>query len=181
MKKIVFLIAFSAVVICASTSAQIRIRANALGWGLVVPNIGAEVGLSEHTTFVAEGYYAPLWDTKGFRMKGWMVTPEFRYYFCEKFNKHYIGVHGNYGDLDRLQITSRYNIREGQAYGAGLTYGHQWIYNHNWSFDLFCGLGWWQTKVDIYCKCEPDFMINKGVTENKFGLTRLGASFAYRF
>ncbi len=183
MKRIASFILL-AVLVCGinnAAQAQVTVRANALGYAGLVPNLGFEFGLSKHFTFVAEGYYSPFWDESGFRAKGWLVTPEFRYYFCQKFNKHYIGIHGNYADFDKFQITKKQNVRDGYAYGAGLTYGHTWKFNHRWSFDLFIGGGWWHLKSDVYCKNDPNVLIETNKEEDRFGLSRLGATFAYRF
>lgn len=179
--RIKFTLAVILISLSLTSKSQTTIRANALGWAGAVANIGFETALSKHMTFVAEGYYSPFWNLDDFRMRGYNLTPELRYYFCEKFNKHYVGVHGNYADYSRLQLGGGKHIREGIAYGAGVTYGHTWIFNHSWSFDLFAGVGWWHMKNDIYSRCEPDFLIQKDVVENKIGLSRLGASFAYRF
>lgn len=167
--------------LAVSGNSQTTLRANALGWAGAVANLGIETAISRHITFVAEGYYSPIWDLNDFKLKGYNITPEFRYYFCEKFNKHYVGIHGNYADYSDLQLGSSRHIRDGYAYGAGITYGHTWIFNHSWSFDLFAGIGWWHMKNDVYSRCEPDYMIHKDAVENKIGLSRLGATFAYRF
>lgn len=165
----------------AGLQAQTTLRANLPGWAMTIGNVGLETALGKHFTLVAEGYYSPFWNVKNFRMRGYMLTPEIRYYFCEKFNKHYLGLHSNYADFERLQLSRLQNIREGNAWALGLSYGHQWIFNHHWYFDLFIGAGWWRFHNDVYCKHEPDYKIKEGVKENKFGITRGGASLVYRF
>ena len=165
----------------AGLHAQTTLRANLPGWAIAIGNIGLETGLSKHFTLVAEGYYSPFWNVENFRMRGYAITPEIRYYFCEKFNKHYLGLHGNYANYERLQLSKQKNIREGHAWALGLAYGHQWIFNHHWYFDLFIGVGWWHLNNDLYCKHEPDYKIGEKLIENKFGITRGGASFVYRF
>ncbi len=34
------------------------------------------------------------------RFKHWMVQPEARYWLCEKFNGHFLGVHAHYADYN---------------------------------------------------------------------------------
>ncbi len=183
MKKLVSA-AILALVLCASgyrANAQVTIRTNLLGDAVLVPNLGFEFGLSKHFTLLAEGYYSPYWEDEGMSLKGWWATAELRYYFCEKFNGHYLGLHGNYGDFDKLQITKKKNIREGVAYGGGLDYGYTWRFNHRWSLDAFIGAGVWCFDADVYCKNDPTLLLEQGKTETVFGLTRLGVSLAYRF
>lgn len=181
MRKYFCLAILLTVVAASSTTAQVRLRANAVGWGMAIANIGAEVALTDKITFVGEGYYSPFWNIKNFRLRGWNITPELRYYFCEKFNKHYIGIHGNYGDYTRLQPSSLSNIRSGAAYGAGVTYGHQWYISRHWAFDLYAGIGWWHMNADVYCKHDPEYMFKSDASDDKFGLSRFGATFAYKF
>lgn len=181
MKKLLFILLFVAIG-ASSVSAQVRLRANALGWAAVAPNLGVEVGLSKHLTFVAEGYVSPLWDMDNFKAKGYLITPELRYYFCESFNKHYIGVHGNIGEASDLKLASNQHIRkDATVYGVGITYGHQWLFNHHWSLDVFGGLGWWHIKSDNYSRCEPTKLLAENATRDLFFPSRLGVTFGYRF
>ena len=184
MKKLVLLFA-GVMLMTFSANAQVTLRANALGWGLGVFNAGFEFGLAKHFTLVAEGYYSPFWDTKSVKADGWMISPELRYYFCEKFNKHYIGLSYNYASYDKYQWNKKQDIRDGHASSIGLTYGHTWRFNHHWSFDLFGGVGCWFLKNDIYNKNTTANGVNPMLDQNKketyFGVTRLGATFAYRF
>lgn len=179
--KIKITLFFTLLITVTGGYSQTKLRTNTLGWAAGLVNLGVETALSKHMTALVEGYYSPIWDGKDFAAKGFLVTPEVRYYLCEKFNKHYFGIHANYTDYSRLKPGRGLHIRDGYGYGVGITYGHAWIFNHSWSFDLFGGFGWWQLKNDVYSRCEPDFMIEKGAVENLFGITRLGASFAYRF
>ncbi len=180
MKKYIFVV-LAVFALSASVKAQgVSLRMNALGWAMVIPNAGVEVALHERWSVLAEVYYSPLWDTQGFRFKGFMATPEVRYYLGEVFQWHYFGIHGNYAYADRFQVGSM-NVREGNYYGAGVTYGYTWRIGKKWMYDMFIGLGWWQFKGDIYHQDYPDVKISDNVTENKFGLSRIGATFAYKF
>lgn len=180
MKKSIILL----LLICSVVSAhsQTRLRANLLAYAAVVPNIGIETRLSNKLTGVVEGYFSPMWNQSDFKFKGYLVTPELRYYFCESFNKHYIGIHGNFGKLDDLKLLRKHNIRKDvTAIAVGVTYGHQWIFNHHWSLDVFGGIGWWRFKGDVYSKCDPSVMVAKDEVKNAFGPTRLGVTLGYRF
>lgn len=182
MKKLILILLLTAsVTVAKQANAQVSLRTNALGWALATANIGVEVGLSEKMTFLTEGYYSPFWDLKNFRARGYLITPELRYYFCQAFQAHYLGVHGNYANYKKFQFTSENNIKTGYAFAVGLTYGYTWLFDGRWSLDLFIGAGWWNMHNDVYCRYNPSFKLADNITENKFGLTRLGASFTYTF
>ncbi|MFI3265993.1 MAG: DUF3575 domain-containing protein [Rikenellaceae bacterium] len=171
----------SAFLICACTtlSAQVYLRSNLLGLVMVVPNAGLEFGLSDHSTVLVEGYYSPIWNQEDFKAKGFMITPEYRYYFCQSFNGHYIGAHGNYARYTDLKTRSKAPIRDGHAFSAGLTYGHTWKFDHHWLLDMYVGAGWVRMESDI--TADGRYEAEQDKIENKFSLTRLGISFGYRF
>ena len=80
--------------VCMSVSAQTAaLKTNILGWATTTPNLGVEFGVGRKSTIQVFGALNP-WDfgkDKHFRI--WSVQPEYRYWFCEKFGGHFIGVH----------------------------------------------------------------------------------------
>lgn len=69
------------------------IKTNLLGWATTNVNLGAEFGVARKSTIQVFGSLNPweFGDEKHFH--AWVVEPEYRYWFCEKFNGHFIGVH----------------------------------------------------------------------------------------
>lgn len=84
------LLLLSATTLKAQTAA---VKTNLLGWATTTLNIGAELGVGQKSTVQIFGALNPwdFGDEKHFRI--WNVEPEYRYWFCEKFNGHFIGVH----------------------------------------------------------------------------------------
>lgn len=72
---------------------DIALKTNVLGWATTSPNIGAEFGIGRKSTVQIFGSINPweFGDDKHFRM--WNVMPEYRYWLCEKFGGHFVGVH----------------------------------------------------------------------------------------
>ena len=84
--------------------AQVGIKTNLLGWATTTTNIGVEVGAGRRTTLQAMAYLNP-WDfgtDRHFRV--WTVQPEYRHWFCSKFNGHFIGVHALGGEFNAKNI-----------------------------------------------------------------------------
>lgn len=64
-----------------------------------------------------------------------MAQPEARYWFCERFNGHFMGLHLLGGQYNVGGVKLPFGIYpsvedyryEGYYYGAGLAYGYQWV------------------------------------------------------
>ena len=72
---------------------NVAIKTNTLYWLTTTPNIGAEFSLSSKLTIEVAGAYNPWTFKDDKKMRFWLVQPELKYWTCEKFNGHFIGVH----------------------------------------------------------------------------------------
>ena len=63
--------------------------------------LGLELGLSRKWTLDVPVNYNPWKPADGKRLRHWGVQPELRYWFCERFNRTFIGVHAHYADFFR--------------------------------------------------------------------------------
>lgn len=198
MKRFLALAIISLLAFAGSASAQkVAVKTNSLYWMTATPNIGFEFALADRWTFEVAGGYNPWTFDKEENMKAkhFLVTPEFRYWFCESFQGHFIGVNGNYtqfnasgihvpavfykvesheGFLADLQLARS----EGWAAGAGLTYGYATPIGRRWNIEFTIGLGWWYTAYDKF-ESRPCGLFNESVSRHVFGPTDLGLSFIY--
>ena len=200
MKRYLIIAVFAFLASFGSASAQkVAVKTNALYWATATPNLGFEFALGDRWTFELEGGYNPwtLDAEQNMKLKHWLVSPEFRYWFCNSFQGHFIGINGNYtqfnvsalpipnvfyttnsqGPLVDFSRTERY---QGWATGAGLTYGYQWILGKRWNLEATIGLGYWYTVYDEYenRKCG---LFRQTRELHLFGPTRCGISFIYLF
>ena len=76
-------------------------KLNAQNWGLktnliydatTTMNVGAEFALGKKWSFDLSGNLNP-WTIDGKKLKHWLVQPEIRYWFCDRFQGHFIGAH----------------------------------------------------------------------------------------
>ena len=112
------------VLLCACLQAKsqtVALKTNALYWLATTPNASVEFALSDKVTIDAAAAYNPWTFKDDKKMRFWLAQPEVRYWFCEKFEGHFIGVHlhgaqffGGFGDTRR----------DGYLAGGGLTYGY---------------------------------------------------------
>ena len=190
---VILLLAFA-----GSVSAQkAAVKTNALYWMTATPNVGFEFALADRWTFEVAGGYNPWTFNKeeNVKAKHFLVTPEFRYWFCESFQGHFIGINGNYTQfnvsgfevpevffpvpsegyfMDDLQHARS----QGWAAGAGLTYGYATPISRRWNIEFTLGLGWWYTEFDKF-ESRPCGLFQESISRHVFGPTALGLSFIY--
>ena len=77
-----------------SLSAQdLAVKTNLLYDATATVNLGVEVGLSPKWTLDLSGNYNGWTFNENKKWKHWMAQPEARYWFCERFNGHFLGAH----------------------------------------------------------------------------------------
>lgn len=117
-------------------------------------NVGMEVGLAPRWTFDLSGNLN-TWSKKEYtKWKHWMVQPEARYWFCDRFSRHFIGAHlltgaFNFGNIDNnisflgtdFSVLSDYRY-QGYAYGGGLAYGFAFVLSKHLNLELEVGAGY---------------------------------------
>ena len=191
---IFFLLLFSGISVNAQ---RIGVKTNALYLATSTPNIGLEYAFADRFSLELEGGYNPwtLDSDRNMKAKHFLVSPEVRYWFCEAFNGHFIGINANYTlfNLSGVDVPAVFfpsarsamvledlkNRRsEGWAAGAGLTYGCVWPIARRWNLECTVGLGYWYTDYDKFesRKCG---LFQEHVSHGAFGPTALGVSFIY--
>lgn len=191
---IFFLLLFSGISVNAQ---RIGVKTNALYLATSTPNIGLEYAFADRFSLELEGGYNPwtLDSDRNMKTKHFLVSPEVRYWFCEAFNGHFIGINANYTlfNLSGVDVPAVFfpsarsamvledlkNRRsEGWAAGAGLTYGCVWPIARRWNLECTVGLGYWYTDYDKFesRKCG---LFQEHVSHGAFGPTALGISFIY--
>ena len=131
---------------------QVAVKTNLLYDATTTPNIGAEVGIGKkHSMQVYYGLNPWKFDTDSGEkyFKHWMIAPEFRYWFCHRFQGSFIGIHGLGGEFNAANVKLPFGMYdqlrdhrfEGWYIGGGLTYGYQWVLSRHWNFEASVGLG----------------------------------------
>ena len=109
MKKTIFMLFLLAVpflsraqgVPAEGKGSMIGIKSNISYWATATFNLGAEVYLARHWTLELEAGLNPFSGKNddgsyGRSLKHLRLHPELRYWFCETFNGHFLGVHTPY-------------------------------------------------------------------------------------
>ncbi len=185
MKKIL-LIAGILISAGAIYAQDLAIKNNLIYDASLTPNLGLEVALTRKTTLNVAAGYNPfkLGDLKKF--KHWLVQPEYRYWFCEKFNGGFVGAHLHGGEFSIANIKLPFgflsqfenHMYEGYFYGGGVNVGYQWILSKKWSMEAVIGAGYARIEAEKFPCAVCGDRIKKD-SYNYFGPTKIAFSFIY--
>ena len=168
--------------------AQISLKNNLLYDASLTPNVSMEVGLSPKWTFDLTYGINPWTFSDNKKWRHWLLQPEFRYWFCHRFNGSFVGIHAFGGQYNAYGIKPPFgwwdeleNYRhEGWFVGGGVAYGYQWVLSRHWNFEASVGVGAAYIYYDRYnCEvCGPK--IDDG-DKIYIGPTKLALSLLYMF
>ncbi len=175
----------------------LAVKTNLLYWGValpITPNIGAEVKLAKHFTLECEVGLNPFKHKNddgsyGRSFRHLRVHPEVRYWFCEAFYKHFIGLHVpyvnyNFSDIRVFGsgsiIDAHDKRKQGWGAGLGLSYGYDWAFAKHWNLEGTIGGGWLRLNHKVYpcTECGTEVAHEK---KNYWGLTQAGITLSYLF
>lgn len=175
----------------ASRAQVVALKSDVLNWAAASLNIEPEVKVGKRST-IALGISWNPWtvkeDTKNRKWKHLLVQPEYRYWFCEAFGGHFLGLHSFYARFNAGNVKLPFGIwdglqdnrYQGNLFGAGIGYGYHWILKGRWAMEAEVGLGFGYLDYDRYdcVRCGTH-----RAAEDKwvFMPTKLSLSFIYVF
>ena len=131
MKRLLFILFILFAPFTVTYGQTVAVKSNLLYDLTSTINLGVEFSLSRKVTLDISGNYNPWVFNNDAKIKHIGVQPELRYWFCEKFNGHFLGLHGHYaaynvGGLSFLSDNMEKYRYEGDLWGGGISYGYQW-------------------------------------------------------
>lgn len=178
----------------AQTQAQtVGIKTNLLYDALLSPTLGLEFGLAPKWSLDVSGT-VNFWTVNEKRWKQWMVQPEARYWFCQRFSGNFLGLHAiggqyNFGNLNfggynflgtNLKLLEDHRL-QGWMAGAGIAYGYSWILDRHWNIEAEIGIGWIYTRYDMYDLGGCGACKEKDKVHNYVGPTKAAIDLIYYF
>lgn len=192
MKRKLILIMVGLAALVTAQAQDFAVKTNLLYDATATVNVGAEVGLAPRWTFDLSGNYN-AWSISERKLKHWMVQPEFRYWFCERFQDHFIAVHalgGQYNvgfipnDLNvfgkDLSVLSDHRF-QGSFAGAGIAYGYAWALTEHLNLEFELGVGYVYTRYDEFECFGCGKKIAEDVPVNYVGPTKAAIGLVYVF
>ncbi|MDR2891037.1 MAG: DUF3575 domain-containing protein [Alistipes sp.] len=162
---------------------RVAVKTNLLVMATATANVSLEVGLARRwTTDIAVGYN-PFKLQQGGTNQIWFTQPELRYWFCQRFEGHFIGLHGIYGQYNVGKVgfltdTFRLHRYKGWGVGGGIAWGYHLPMSRRWSWEFSLGVGYVWLNHDKY-DCYDCERLIKSDTRHYLGPTKVGVSLVY--
>jgi len=180
-----WILLFGLCLICIKVSSQhFALKSNILYDVTTTINLGVEFAIADQWTLDISANYNP-WSfaqsekeisgvtipAHDAKMKHWLIQPEVRWWTCEKFNGHFLGLHGHCGQFNVGGLTFlpdgwgdgftdqngdhhldglQHKRFQGWLVGAGLSYGYHWILSDRFSLEFTIGAGYAYLSYDKY-------------------------------
>lgn len=94
IKRMCVLLAIAFAGMTQGVQAQsVAVKSNVLADAFLNPNLGIEVGLAPKWTLDVTGQFNAWMLSHDRHWKHWVVQPEARYWFCDRFSGHFVGAH----------------------------------------------------------------------------------------
>lgn len=191
-KSIITAIVLAVLGIARVQAQDVAVKTDLLKDVVLTPTIGVEFGLAPKWTFEVSGSLN-AWPVNDHYWKQWMVMPEARYWFCQRFAGHFVGVHVlggqyNFGNLhnnikflgtDFSKLTDERH--QGWMVGAGIAYGYDWILSRHWNLEAEIGFGWVYTRYDVYPCATCGSKTRSRKPHNYVGPTKAAINLVYTF
>ena len=163
-RKILLALSTLLFAVISANAQNFAVKTNLLYDATATVNAGVEFGLAPRWTFDLSGNIH-AWQFTDSKLKHWLVQPEIRYWFCDRFMGHFVGAHllggiYNLGNIDTdikffgndfsLLKNRRY---QGWAVGCGVAYGYVWALSRHFNLELEAAIGYVYTEYDRF-ECE---------------------------
>ena len=180
----ILLLAFGIGFVHLASAQVVAVKTNALYWASASPNLSAEVGLSPHWTLEVGGGMNPFTFKDNLKWKHYQWQGEARYWICERFYRHFVGIHAGGGELNvaraacpwpRLSADKRY---EGWAVKAGVSYGYSFVLGGRWNLEATVGFGVIHADYDRF-GCAVCGDLDGHFKKTMFAPTKAGVTLVY--
>lgn len=192
VKKKFMLLVFLLGTLGGARGQNFAVKTNLLADALLNVNLGVEAGLAPRWSLDLTGGFNN-WTVNGHKWKHWLVQPEARYWFCDRFAGHFLGLHAlggqyNFGNTknnvsflgtDFSVFTD--NRHQGWFAGAGIAYGYSFILGRHWNLELELGLGYVYTRYDVYECAGCGKKVEEGREHHYVGPTKAAVNLVYEF
>lgn len=171
---------------------KVALKTNLLYDATTTFNLGVEFSLAPQWTLDISSNYNPWTFSENKKIKHWMIQPEARYWFCQKMNGHFLGMHTHTGlfNLSNLDTSMKWlgndfsvlkdKRLEGWFVGAGIGYGYAWMLGKHWNLEAEIAMGYAYSKYKQY-PCGKCGEKEADRVHNYVGPTKAALSLVYVF
>lgn len=194
LRKTIFILTMLITGSISGLKAQnVGIKTNLVDDALLNINLGVEIGLAPKWTIDVPASFNDWTLDEGKRWKHWWVQPGARYWFCDRFGGHFIGIHAhggqfNVGGFDgkiNFLGTNFQNLKDhryqGWFIGGGVSYGYAWVLGKHWNLEAEIGIGYAYSRYDRYRCAGCGKKDEENRPHNYYGITKAALNFVYLF
>lgn len=154
-------------------------KTNALYLLAGVANAGVEARLADRFSFDMPVVFSPYTIKNNYRVRALALQPEFRFWFKEFTDGHFVGINGNFAWFNvALSNNNRYQDPNRPLMGASISYGYAWKILPCLSLEFTVSAGYANIHYDVFYNVENGIQYNSGV-KNYWGLTKAGINLVY--
>ena len=160
--KLLIALLFGVFVTMNARAQEVAIKTNLLYDATATVNLGVEIGIAPKWSLDLSGNLNAWNIDEDTKWRHWLAQPEVRYWFCDRFTRHFLGFHAlagqyNIGGLknnfkflgtDFSQLSN--NRFQGWGAGAGIAYGYAMILGKHWNLEFELGVGYIYSAYDIF-------------------------------
>lgn len=169
------------------------VKTNLLYDAALTVNLGVEFGLAPRWTLDVSGNFNGWTLSHDRRWKHWLLQPEARYWFCDRFSGHFLAAHAHGGQYNAgglknnisflgsdLSELSDYRY-QGWFVGAGVAYGYVWMLGWHWNVEAELGVGYAYTRYDKFRCVGCGKKLERDKSHHYVGPTKLAVNLVYVF
>ena len=194
MKLKLYIPILCGLIFCFGAKAQnVAVKTNLLYDAAATINAGVEVGLAPKWTLDVSGNFNGWTMSDDRKWKHWMIQPEARYWFCDRFAGHFLGIHAHGGQFNIGHLDYGFKFLgtdfskltdhrfQGWFAGGGIAYGYTWILGRHWNLEAELGIGYSYTRYDKYECAGCGEQVEEDKTHHYFGPTKAAINLVYVF
>lgn len=168
---------------------KLHVKTNAIGLGMGIANVAAEIDLAKHWSFTLPVYYS-AWDyfKTTIKFRTFSVQPEFRYWLSENNDGCFAGAHFGLAYYNfAFDGDYRYqdHNRETPSIGGGLSIGYRLPISRNnrWWVEFSLGAGIYSRHYDKFHNTPntKDGLMIESIKKTYWGIDQAAVSFSYSF
>lgn len=195
-KRLRFCLLFALLVVggCGTSlfAQEYAIKTNALYDATATINLGVEIGIAPKWTVDLSGSYNAWSKNESVKWKHWLIQPEARYWFCDRFSGHFVGAHLICGAFNLAKIKNNLSILgtdfsvlsdmryQGYAYGGGVAYGFAFMLSKSFNLELEAGFGYAYLDYDTFICSGCGRKVGSG-THHYVGPTKAAVNLVFVF
>lgn len=170
-------------------SPRVHLKTNAVGLGLAIANVGAEIDFAKHWSFALPICYS-AWNyfRSTIKFRTFSIQPEFRYWLSQKNDGFFAGAHFGLTYYNfAFNGDYRYQDHDGTtpAIGGGLSVGYRMPIskNNRWRMEFSLGAGVYPLHYDVFhnTKKTKDGLMTETIKKTYWGIDQAAISFMYTF